>query len=87
MQATASWRITQWSDSQDPLTAQLTGTAISRSLFEFRTEVTGPKLARTFQTPKNGYAENFKHTIEPRVSYSWLSPFDERNRIVQNDGD
>jgi len=84
--ATASWRLTQWSDSQDPLTGTLTGTYIYRSLFEFRTEVGGPKLARTFLTPKNGYAENFKHTIEPFVSYSWLSPFDERNRIVQNDG-
>ena len=84
--ARASWRITQWSDSQNPLTGTLTGTDIYRSLFEFRTDVTGPKFARTFATPKNGYAESFKHEIEPSVSYSWLSPFDERNRIVQNDG-
>jgi len=84
--ASASWRLTQWSDSQDPLTGTLTGTDIYRSLFEFRTDATGPRLARTFKTPKNGYAESFKHTIEPRVSYSWLSPFDERNKIVQNDG-
>ena len=86
VQTGAALRFTQWSDSQDPLTAQLTGTAISRSLFEFRTDVTGPKLVRTFQTPKNGFAESFKHEIEPRVSYAWLSPFDNRNRIVQNDG-
>lgn len=86
VQTTASWRISQWSNSQDPLTSQLTGTAISRSLFEFRTEATGPRLVRTFLTPNNGYAESFKHEIDPFVSYSWLSPFDDRNKIVQNDG-
>jgi LPS-assembly protein len=86
VQAAAAWRITQWSDSQVAPTTDLAGTPVTRSLFEFRTDVTGPKLARSFQTPKNGFAESFKHEIEPRVSYSWLSPFDERNRIVQNDG-
>jgi LPS-assembly protein len=86
VQTQAFWRLTQWSDSQDPLTAQLTGTAISRSLFEFRTDARGPKLVRTFLTPKNGFAESFKHEIEPYVSYSWLSPFDDRNRIFKNDG-
>jgi hypothetical protein len=86
VQTAAFWRLTQWTNSQDPLTAQLTGTAISRSLFEFRTDVRGPTLVRTFQTPDNGFAGSFKHQIEPYVSYSWLSPFDDRNRIFKNDG-
>jgi LPS-assembly protein len=86
VQTSAAWRITQWSDSQIPFTADLAGTPITRSLFDVRTEVTGPKFARTFQTPKNGYAESFRHQIEPQVSYAWLSPFDDRNKIVQNDG-
>jgi len=85
-QAYAAWRYTQWTDSQDPLTQQLTGAGISRSLFELRTEVTGPTLVRTFKTPNNDHAESFKHEIQPRVTYSWLSPFDSRNEIVQNDG-
>ena len=84
--ATASWRFTQWSDSQHPLTGQLVGSSLTRSLFEFRTDVTGPKFARTFKTPKSGYAESFKHEIAPRITYAWLSRFDDRNLIVQNDG-
>ena len=85
VRGTASWRLTQWTNSQDPLTQQLVGAGITRSLLQLAADVTGPKFARIFQTPKNGYAESFKHLIEPRVSYSWLSPFDNRNQIVQND--
>jgi hypothetical protein len=40
---------------------------------------------KVFDTPKSGYSEKFKHVIEPRVSYSWLSPFVRQNEIIVSD--
>jgi len=48
--------------------------------------VVGPRLARVFLTPNNGYADGFKHVIEPRVSVQrTMSPFDGYNLTVRND--
>jgi hypothetical protein len=46
----------------------------------------GPVLSRVFDTPQNGYAERFKHLIEPFMTFQWFSPFDQRDRVVQIDG-
>ncbi len=82
----ASWRITQWLESLDPVTGGQQAVPLTRSLFEVRTDVVGPTVARVFQTPDNGYAERFKHLIEPFMSFQWLSPFDRRREVVQIDG-
>jgi LPS-assembly protein len=81
----AAWRFTRWSDSYDPLTNQTTGTPLTRALFEVRADLVGPVFSKVFQTPNNGYAERFKHLIEPRVSYSWISPFVRQARVLVND--
>ncbi|HUF47911.1 MAG TPA: putative LPS assembly protein LptD [Vicinamibacterales bacterium] len=83
---TASWRVTRWFDSRDPATGLKRPEAILRSLFEVRTDVVGPTVARVFQTPDNGYAERFKHLIEPFVSFQWFSPFERREEVIQIDG-
>ena len=82
----ASWRITHWLESLDAESREQQQVALTRSLFEVRTDVVGPTVARVFQTPNSGYAERFKHLIEPFMSFQWLSPFDRRNEVVQIDG-
>lgn len=82
---TAGWRVTHWLDSLDPLTGLPTPEPITRSLFDLRAEAVGPVLSRVFRTPKSGYADGFKHLVEPRVSVQWLSPFDRGNEVIKLD--
>ena len=81
----ASWRLTRWSDSIDPLTGDPASVALNRSLLDVRADVAGPILERIWKTPKNGYADAFKHRIEPRIGVQWLSAFDRFNQVVRND--
>jgi LPS-assembly protein len=80
-----SVRLTHWTDSLDPVTGTREPVSITRPLVEVRANVTGPVVSRVFQTPDNGYAERFKHVIEPRVSVGWLSPFEHVNNVINND--
>ena len=50
-------------------------------------QITGPVFSRIFDTPHNGYAEKFKHTIEPLFTISRVTNIDNniRQRIVSND--
>lgn len=85
---TASWRLTRWQETVDPLTSQNIPVAMTRQLFDLRAQVVGPVLARVFQTPDNGYANGFKHLIEPSFSIQRTMPFfdeAESNRVVKND--
>lgn len=85
---TASWRVTRWMETIDPLTREQVPVAMTRQLFDLRAQVVGPVLARVFQTPNNGYANGFKHLIEPAFSIQRTMPyFDESQseRVVGND--
>ena len=46
----------------------------------------GPVFTRVWNTPNNGYAEKFKHSIEPYLSLQRTSPIDNYDRIVKIDG-
>jgi LPS-assembly protein len=85
----ASWRYTFWTDSlsQDPTVgpAQVPE-SLSRQIVDFQTRVVGPVFSRIWHTPKNGYADGFKHLIEPSLTIDRLSAFKDEQRIVQNDG-
>jgi LPS-assembly protein len=83
--ASGSFRITHWTDSLDPVTGLREPVSITRPLAEVRADMTGPVVARVFRTPDNGYAEGFRHVIEPRVSVGWLSPFEHVNNVINND--
>jgi hypothetical protein len=83
--ASASWRVTHWFESRDPITGEQRPVGLTRQLFETRANVVGPVVSRVFQTPGSGYAERFKHLIEPSFTLQWLSPFDEFNRVVRNE--
>jgi len=83
--ASASWQVTNWTESLDPLTGLPVPTALTRNLFDLRVNASGPVIERVFDTPKSGYAERFKHVIEPQVGVQYLSPFDMGAQVVKID--
>lgn len=78
------WRNTYWTESRDERGAQIEQ-PISRRYFEFQSQIVGPIFNRVWDTPKNGYAEKFKHSIEPFFSFQRMSGIDNFDRIVQLD--
>jgi LPS-assembly protein len=81
----ASWRLTRWLETKDPVSGANLPVPLTRQLLTTSANVVGPTFARIFDTPNNGYAERFKHLIEPSFTISWLSPFDQTDRVVQTD--
>jgi hypothetical protein len=45
----------------------------------------GPVFSKIWTPKENGYADRYKHLIEPRLSVSWLSSFDPIDRGLEND--
>ncbi len=45
----------------------------------------GPVFTRVWNTPDNGYAERFKHTIEPFMNIQRTTAIDDYNRIIKTD--
>ena len=60
---------------------------LNRSYAVLSADITGPVFSRIFDTPGNGYAEKFKHTIEPVFTVSRITAIDDdlRLRIINND--
>ena len=89
---TLSWRDTYYSRSlvTDPVTGTTAPSAVdiplSRRFFTVQSQITGPVFNRIFDTPDNGYAEKFKHTIEPFVTVSRTSAIDNFDNIIKIDG-
>lgn len=82
----ASYRLTHWRESEDPLTDEQIPVPITRRLLDLQTNISGPSFERVFQTPDSGYAERFKHEIEPVVNIRWTSAFDGFDEVVRLDG-
>src|SRR5207248_5772734 len=88
--STLAWRDTQYSRSLDinPVTNATTtvDNALSRRFFTMSTQLVGPVFTRVWDTPDNGYAEKFKHSVEPFLNISRTSSIDNFNQIIQIDG-
>ena len=41
---------------------------LNRQFYTLQSQLTGPVFNRVWDTPDNGYAEKFKHSIEPYVT-------------------
>jgi lipopolysaccharide assembly outer membrane protein LptD (OstA) len=69
--STIQWRDTFYSRSLDPAGLDNPGAdttvaqSLNRQYTTLQAQITGPVFSRVFNTPGNGYAEKFKHTIEP----------------------
>jgi len=88
--STLAWRDTHYSRSLaiDPVT-NATKTAesdLNRRFFTMQAQVLGPVFNRVWDTPDNGYAEKFKHSVEPFLNIMRTSSVDNFNQIIQIDG-
>jgi LPS-assembly protein len=85
--SSVSWRDTYYSRSLDPNNSQnVTDENLNRRFFSLQTQLVGPVVNRVWNTPDNGYAEKFKHSIEPVLGITRTSSIDNFNQIVKLDG-
>jgi hypothetical protein len=85
--------LTWWEDSlftdeelaeqEDPTTV-FRGDTLTRVLPGGSAEVVGPSFSRIFNGGGEHYAK-FKHVIEPRFAYAYLSEYDDRDRVARFD--
>jgi hypothetical protein len=84
MTTQASWRVTRWLESIDPVTQQQVPVALNRQLLTLTANVAGPTVSRVFDT-RSAFAERLKHLVEPNFSITWTSPFEPFNRVAFSD--
>jgi LPS-assembly protein len=77
-----AWRATYWTESI--VNGAQVEEGIGRRYFDLLTRITGPVLNRIW-TPNNGYAEKFKHVIEPSLTIQRVTSIDNFNQIVKLD--
>jgi len=89
--STLAWRDTYYTRTLaiDPVTNQPAPSAVDSSLnrrfFTMQSQLVGPVFTKVWDTPDNGYAEKFKHTVEPFLTVSRTTPIDSFDRIIQID--
>jgi hypothetical protein len=90
---TASWRDTAYSRSYDPFLTDVAGnhtviidTNLNRQYFSVDSQITGPVFNRVWDTPDNGYAEKFKHSIEPFLNLTRTSKIDNSQQVIKLEG-
>jgi LPS-assembly protein len=81
-------RATYWTESlEDPKNLNSQGAdPIHRTYLDVSSRITGPVFTRIWNTPKRGWAQKFKHVIEPVVSIQRITSIDNFDRIVKTDG-
>jgi LPS-assembly protein len=85
--STASWRDTTYtrSLSADDV-SMVTDDPLHRRFYTLQAQLLGPVFNRIWDTPQNGYAEKFKHTVEPFLNITRTSSIDNFRQIIQIDG-
>jgi LPS-assembly protein len=87
-----SWRDTYYTRACPPSQSaercsptSIVDSGLNRKFFTAIVQAVGPVFTRVFDTPGNGYAEKFKHSIEPSLTVQRTSSIDDFNRIVVTD--
>ena len=70
--ARAGGRLTSYTNSTDDLQTHFTGEAVTRSYAEASLSLVGPSFMRIFDGSLGSYGK-FKHVIEPRIDYTFVS--------------
>jgi LPS-assembly protein len=83
---TASWRTTFYDRSyllndRTPITDE----SLFRQYVAVNANAVGPVFNRVWNTPDNGYAERFKHTIEPFLGIQRTTAINDYDRIIKTD--
>jgi LPS-assembly protein len=88
--STFGWRETYYTRSfepnSDPNVQKIVDVGLNRTLYTLQAQVVGPVFNKVWDTPQNGYAEKFKHSIEPVLTVNRISSVDNINQIVKLDG-
>ncbi len=91
--STVLWHDTYYTRSldpnqTDPVTNQskILDRGVNRQYFDFQAQLVGPVFNRIWDTPGNGYAEKFKHSVEPYLNIERTSAIDNFNQIIQLEG-
>jgi LPS-assembly protein len=80
------WRETYYTRSLDPLNNfTVVDSNLNRQFFTAQAQLSGPVFTKVWDTPDNGYAEKFKHSIEPFLNLQRTSTIDNSNQIIKND--
>jgi LPS-assembly protein len=85
VRSSVTWRNTYYTESIDPRLGQV-DERLFRQFFDLRANLVGPVLTKVWNTPDSGYAERFKHVIEPEFSVQRTTAFDDYDRIVKIEG-
>ena len=80
--STVSWSNTYYTRSLDAKGVQVPE-SLWRRYLDLRSEVVGPVFVRIWNTPANGYAEKFKHIIEPAVETRYVTVIDNADQVVK----
>lgn len=84
--SSVAWRGTYWTRSLSPDgSGTVVDDSLRRSYLDLQSRITGPVFDRVWSTPDNGYAEKWKHSVEPYVTLRRLTSIDNFDRIVQLD--
>jgi len=89
--STALFRETYYSRSYKPTndparpTTIVVDVPINRPVLNLQAQIVGPVFNRIWDTPRNGYAEKFKHSIEPFVTVDRTTAVERFNLIVPFD--
>jgi LPS-assembly protein len=90
--STVSFRDTYYTRSYEPTgnpqvaPTKLLDVGLNRPVFSAQAQIVGPVFNRIWDTPENGYAEKFKHTIEPFVIVDRTAAVPNFDRVVKFDG-
>lgn len=80
--SSVSWRGTYWTESLDAAGEQIED-VLGRQYFDLQSRITGPVFNRIFNTPGGGFAEKYKHVVEPTLTIQRTTAIDEFDRIVK----
>jgi LPS-assembly protein len=84
--SSVAWRGTYWTRSQLPdHSGIVVDQSLSRTYFDVQARVTGPVVTRVWSTPNSGYAEKWKHSVEPFFNVQRVTMVQDFDRIVQLD--
>jgi LPS-assembly protein len=81
-----SWRDTYYTRSYAPGSQTVIDDNLNRRYYTVSAQAVGPVFTRVWNTPDNGYAERFKHTIEPFITVGRTSNIENFSRVIQIDG-
>ncbi len=77
-------RFTEYTDSTDAAQTAFTGHALSRQYGEAGLSIVGPSFSRIYEAEIGPFAK-FKHVIEPRIEYAYVSDVGDPERIPTYD--